>query len=56
VSPDFFNTMGIRIMAGSAFNERDSANSSKVAIVNQSFVKKIPVINIYLKRPARRLS
>src|SRR5246500_1214895 len=41
VSPDFFNTLGIRIMAGRAFNERDSANSSKVAIVNQSFVKKI---------------
>ncbi len=41
VSPDFFNTMGIRIMAGRAFNERDSSNSSKVAIVNQSFVKKI---------------
>jgi len=41
VSPDFFNTMGIRIMAGRAFNEGDSANSSKVAIANQSFVKKI---------------
>jgi putative ABC transport system permease protein len=41
VSPDFFNTMGIRITAGRAFNERDTANSLKVAIVNQSFVKKI---------------
>ena len=41
VSPDFFNTMGIRIMAGRAFSERDTANSLKVAIVNQSFVKKI---------------
>jgi putative ABC transport system permease protein len=41
VSPDFFNTMGIRIMAGRAFSERDTANSPKVAIVNQSFVKKI---------------
>jgi predicted permease len=41
VSADFFNTMGIRIMAGRAFNERDTANSPKVAIVNQSFVKKI---------------
>ena len=42
VSPDFFNTMGIRIMAGRAFSERDTANSLKVAIVNQSFVKKNP--------------
>ena len=41
VSPDFFNTMGIPIMAGRAFKERDSVNSSKVAIVNQSFAKKI---------------
>jgi putative ABC transport system permease protein len=41
VSPDFFNTMGIRIMAGRAFSERDTANSLKVAIVNQSFMKKI---------------
>jgi predicted permease len=41
VSPDFFNTMGIRIMAGRTFSERDTANSLKVAIVNQSFVKKI---------------
>jgi putative ABC transport system permease protein len=41
VSPDFFNTMGIPITAGRAFNERDTANSPKVAIVNQSFVKKI---------------
>ena len=41
VSADFFNTMGIRIMAGRAFSERDTANSLKVAIVNQSFVKKI---------------
>jgi putative ABC transport system permease protein len=41
VSPDFFNTMGIPIMAGRAFSERDTANSLKVAIVNQSFMKKI---------------
>jgi putative ABC transport system permease protein len=41
VSPDFFNTMRIRIMAGRAFNERDTANSPKAAIVNESFVKKI---------------
>jgi len=41
VSPDFFNTMETPIMAGRAFNERDTANSPKVAIVNQSFVKKI---------------
>ena len=41
VSPDFFNTMEMPMMAGRAFNERDTANAQKVAIVNQSFVKKI---------------
>ena len=41
VSPDFFSTMEMPIMAGRAFNERDTAHSPKVAIVNQSFVKKI---------------
>ena len=41
VSADFFHTMQISILAGRAFNERDTAHSSKVAIVNQSFVKKI---------------
>jgi len=41
VSPDFFNTMEMPIVAGRAFNERDRANSPKVAVVNQSFVKKI---------------
>ena len=41
VSPDFFNTMEVPIMAGRAFNEGDTANSPKVAIVNQSFVKEI---------------
>jgi hypothetical protein len=30
VSPDFFNTMGIGIMAGRAFSEPDTANSLKV--------------------------
>lgn len=41
VSSDFFNTMGMPILAGRAFNGRDTANSPKVAIVNQIFVKKI---------------
>src|SRR4029077_6690236 len=36
-----FNTMEVPIMAGRAFNEGDTANSPKVAIVNQSFVKEI---------------
>jgi predicted permease len=33
--------MGIPMLAGRDFNERDTATSQKVAIVNESFVKKI---------------
>jgi predicted permease len=41
ISPGYFNTMGIPMVAGRDFNERDTAISQKVAIVNESFVKKI---------------
>jgi predicted permease len=41
ISPGYFNTMGIAVLAGRDFNERDTASSQKVAIVNESFVKKI---------------
>ncbi|HEX4544071.1 MAG TPA: ABC transporter permease [Candidatus Acidoferrum sp.] len=41
ISPGYFNTMGITVLAGRDFNERDAATSQRVAIVNESFVKKI---------------
>jgi predicted permease len=41
ISPGYFNTMGIPMLAGRDFNERDTATSLKVAIVNESFVKEI---------------
>jgi predicted permease len=41
ISPGYFNTMGIPMLAGRDFNEHDTASSQKVAIVNDSFVKKI---------------
>jgi predicted permease len=41
ISPGYFNTMGVPMLAGRDFNERDTATSQKVAIVNESFVKKI---------------
>ncbi|HEY6273049.1 MAG TPA: ABC transporter permease [Terriglobales bacterium] len=40
ISPGYFQTMEIRLLAGRDFNRNDSANSPKVAIVNQVFVKK----------------
>jgi predicted permease len=40
ISPGYFQTMEIPLLAGRDFNRNDSAHSPKVAIVNQVFVKK----------------
>jgi predicted permease len=39
VSPGYFDTMGIRLVAGRDFGERDTTSSPPVAIVNQSFAR-----------------
>jgi len=39
VSPDFFETMGTPLLAGRDFNDHDTPNSPKVAIVNEVFVR-----------------
>src|SRR5215467_5010283 len=40
ISPGYFQTMETPLLAGRDFNGNDTATSPKVAIVNQSFVKK----------------
>jgi predicted permease len=40
VSPRYFETMGIRLLAGRDFNDFDRADSRAVAIVNETFVKR----------------
>jgi putative ABC transport system permease protein len=40
VSPEFFQTFGIRISKGRAFTEADTAGGAPVAIVNSTFVKR----------------
>jgi predicted permease len=40
VTSDYFSTFGIRLMKGRLLNDGDTANSVKVAVVNESFVKK----------------
>lgn len=40
ISPGYFQTMKTPLLAGRDFNSNDTATSPKVAIVNQSFVKK----------------
>lgn len=40
VSPDFFKTMEIPILSGRDFNEQDTATSPKVALVNETFLRR----------------
>jgi predicted permease len=40
VGDGFFNTMGIPLLAGRPFNDRDTATSPKVAVVNRSLALK----------------
>jgi putative ABC transport system permease protein len=40
VTPRFFETFGIRILRGRPFNERDRVGSPRVAIVNETFVRR----------------
>ncbi len=39
-TPGYFRTMGIPLLAGREFTERDTAGAPKVAIVNQAFAKR----------------
>ena len=39
ISPEYFDTMGIRLLAGRAFTAQDSAGSPLVAVVNESMAK-----------------
>jgi predicted permease len=41
VGPEFFKTMGIPRLAGRAFDEHDTATSPNVAIVNETFARKL---------------
>jgi len=40
VTPDYFRAMGIRLVAGRFFDERDGADAPKVAIINQTFARR----------------
>lgn len=41
VGPGYFRTMGTQLVAGRDFDVRDNLSAPKIAIVNESFVKKI---------------
>lgn len=40
ISPHYFNTMRIKMLAGRDFNRRDVLSAPRVAIVNEAFVRK----------------
>jgi putative ABC transport system permease protein len=40
VSPGYFETMGIALISGRGFDQRDTASSSRVAVVNEAFVRR----------------
>ena len=40
VSPDYFRTLQIPLISGRVYDERDRADSPKVAVVNQAFAKR----------------
>jgi putative ABC transport system permease protein len=39
ITPDYFRTLRIPMIAGRDFNDRDTSQSPRVAVVNQAFVK-----------------
>lgn len=41
VTPDYFHTLRIPMLAGRDFNDHDNSQSTHVAIVNEAFVKKL---------------
>jgi len=41
VSPDYFRTIGLPLIAGRAFNARDRAGAPLVAIVNETFARRV---------------
>jgi predicted permease len=41
VSPDFFSTLGTKLLSGRDFNWHDDASSPQVAIVNVAFAKRV---------------
>jgi predicted permease len=40
ITPGFFDTIGVRMLAGRAINEDDNGNTQHVAVINEAFAKK----------------
>jgi hypothetical protein len=42
VTPQYFHTLGVMLVSGCFFEERDREDASNVAIVNEAFARKFP--------------
>ena len=42
VTPEYFETFGIRMLQGRALNDRDGMSAQRVAVVNERFVRLFP--------------
>jgi hypothetical protein len=40
VSPDYFRTLGIPLLAGRSFDERDTETAEPVVIINETFARR----------------
>jgi hypothetical protein len=68
VGPEYFQTMGIPIVRGRGLNSTDTANSARVTVVNETFVRRFlggadlsawrcePIPNPTMLRPCTRIS
>jgi putative ABC transport system permease protein len=59
VSPSYFDTMGVHVVTGRAFSERDGLGADGVALVNQAFADRTldgPVLNRIIRSGSARAS
>jgi putative ABC transport system permease protein len=59
VSPSYFETMGVRVIAGRPFGERDALGGDGVALVNQAFADRVldgPVLDRIVRSGSPRAS
>jgi hypothetical protein len=59
VSPGFFNTLGLAVLAGRDFDWRDHSHSRRVAVISQNLADRVfggrtPSVNVFVLASPRR--